>query len=1232
MSNSWVSLHTHSQFSILDSTASPKALAKRAKAMGAPAVALTDFGNLYGAVDFFKACKAEEIKPIIGCELMLAPGSCIEKKKTPGVPVGTPVVLLAKDEIGYHNLCQLSSAAHIDGFYYFPRIDKELLAKHSEGLICLSGPLSSKLSRLVIEGNEEGVKEEIEWFCRAFGEDFYLEVQNHKMSHDDGLSKESWLHAQYQDFVDGQQKVITAYKELSKTYGVPLVATNDVHYLDREDWKAHEVLMNVQSGEPCAIIERDSFGNPKAKVPNPKRQVTSSHEHDFKTFEEMQERFTDVPGALEETLKIAEKCTFSFDFSKRHYPVFVPPELEGSPYSSEERARAAEEYLCSICHEAIPKKYTPEALAAIGEDEPMQVVQKRLAYELDIITSKGMCDYLLIVRDFIAWAKDQGIPVGPGRGSGAGSIILYLMGVTDIEPLRFSLFFERFINPERLSYPDIDVDICMERRHEVIEYTLRKYGRSNVAQIITFGTMKAKMVVRDVGRVLSVPLTKVNKIAKLIPDDLNITLDKALEVDQELRELCESDEEAKEIIEYGKKLEGSIRNTGIHAAGLIISGDPLTEHIPICTAKDSDIYATQYSMKPAEAVGMLKIDFLGLKTLTSIQKAVDTIEKSQGDTIDWVNLPLDDQKTFELLTQGKTKGIFQLESSGMQDLARQLHIDKFEEIIAVGALYRPGPMEMIPSFIARKHGKEAIENDHPLMKDILAETYGIMVYQEQVMQIAQKLAGYSLGEGDVLRRAMGKKDHQEMASQREKFRKGAVDNGISADLATLIFDKVEKFASYGFNKSHATAYGYLSYVTAFLKANYPKEWHAALMTCDIDDLTKVTKHIGEAAEFGIPILPPDVNDSSIEFFPTEKGIRFALAGIKGVGRGVVEAILAEREKGGIFETLLDFLKRIDTSKVGKKVVENLVVAGCFDWTGWSRKCLLENLEPMFECAMREQKEKAKGVMDLFELMGEAQTGFEAPKDIESELPKQEILKKEKELLGFYLSGHPMDEYREVLDDLAVTPLETLVDMPGTSVIKAAFIIESVATKISKAQKKFAIMTISDGVERFELPIWANMYEQKSHILLDNALMLAVLNVQNERGDVTLKCQWVDELIGLDEARLGEAEAAYKQAKRMAKKAPKEKEVKKEMEPAKQTLKILLDADKARLSHIVHLKTLFHTHPGNVPVEVHFYAGEKDLGKINIDPTWGVSLNSQLQSGINQLSSLVRCGVTENVVK
>ncbi len=609
--------------------------------------------------------------------------------------------------------------------------------------------------------------------------------------------------------------------------------------------------------------------------------------------------FSDLPEAIENTLVIAEKCNVSLDFKTKHYPVYIPPELEGKSFHHDEQQKAVERYLWSLCEEGIPNRYTPERLAKIQElfpsQDPMKIVRDRLEYEMNVIVPKEMCDYLLIVWDFINWLSEAESQWGQVV-VWAGSIVLYLIGITDIEPIRFHLFFERFINPERISYPDIDVDICMDRRGDVINYTLQKYGKENIAQIITFGTMKAKMTIKDVGRALSIPLSKVNEIAKLVPDDLNITLEKALEKDPDLSRMYENDQDAKTIIKIGLKLEGSIRSTGIHAAGIIISGQPLIELIPICVAKDSDMPVTQYSMKPVELVGMLKVDFLGLKTLTAIQTCVNSIYENTGKKIDWVNLPFDDSNTFDLLNQGKTSGVFQLESAGMQELARNLHLDKFEEIIAVGALYRPGPMDMIPSFINRKHKREPIEYDHPWMVDILSETYGIMVYQEQVMQIASKLARYSLGEGDVLRRAMGKKDAAQMAKEREKFRTGALENGIDEATSMRIFDKMEKFASYGFNKSHAAAYGYLSYVTAFMKANYPGEWMAALMTCDSDDITKLGKFIREAQSMGIAILSPDINEAQGNFIATPQGIRFAMNGIKGVGEGVVEAIVAERKR------------------------------------------------------------------------------------------------------------------------------------------------------------------------------------------------------------------------------------------------------------------------------------------------------------------------------------------------
>ncbi len=650
-----------------------------------------------------------------------------------------------------------------------------------------------------------------------------------------------------------------------------------------------------------------------------------------------------------------------------------------------------------------------------------------------------------------------------------------------------------------------------------------------------------------------------------------------------------------------KKLEGSVRNTGIHAAGMIISGDPLLEHVPVCVSKDSEMVVTQYSMKPVESVGMLKIDFLGLKTLTTIQHAADAIKAKQGTQIDWVNLPLEDEKTFELLNQGKTMGVFQLESGGMQDLAKQLHIDKFEEIIAVGALYRPGPMEMIPSFINRKHRRETIEIDHPLMEHVLAETYGIMVYQEQVMQIASLLAGYTLGEGDVLRRAMGKKDKEEMARQRAKFRGGAMSNGIDEQTAMLIFDKVEKFASYGFNKSHAAAYGYLSYATAYVKANYPGEWMAALMTSDRDDLSKITKTIRECQSLGIPILAPDINESNKEFVATDKGIRFAMAGIKGVGEGVVECILEERRLKGPFTSLYHFVKRVDTRKVGKKAIELLIESGCFDFTGWPRQALCSSVEPMVVSVSKEQDEAAKGIRDLFSLIKKDKEDdrFTKPPQIAEALPRQIQLKREYELLGVYLNGHPLDEYRSVRESLGCIPLSDIETMPNGSLCCAAFIIEGITVRISsKNQRKFAILTIGDGTESCELPIWSDLYEQQSALMQGNQLLCAVLHKDVQEGKLRLQCRWLGDLGRQSEEIAAECRAAYDLAKGHLKskmrgngqmeKKNSEKIVDKETgKQMRSRLRLTLDADLMRLSHILAIKEVFRSYPGNVAIEIEF---------------------------------------------
>jgi DNA polymerase III subunit alpha len=1240
----WVPLHVHSQYSILDAAAPIPDIVLKAAEFGMPACALTDHGNLFGAIEFYKACKEAGVKPLLGCEVYVAPHSRFDKKKEASGRYSYHLTLLAKDNEGYRNLCALSSLGYLEGFYYNPRIDSELLKKYNKGLICLSGCLSSSLAQEVIHGSRSKVLEIAKWHHDIFGEDYYLELMRHPMREEDiqrdGMRQESWVYQQYLDYIKKQEQVNAALIEVSKELNIRMVATNDSHYIKREDWRAHEILLNVQSGEPCEIWEKDSQGNLKSRKPNPKRMTYSSHECYFKSPQEMKLLFADLPEAIQNTLEVAEKCHVEIDFKAKHYPVYAPPGWENKSFSREEREKGVEAYLWQLCEEGIPTRYTPERLAKVKElypeQEPLQVIRDRLAYEMNVIVPKGMADYLLIVWDFINWAKRNGIPMGPGRGSGAGSIVLYLIGVTDIEPLRFHLFFERFINPERISYPDIDVDICMERRGDVIRYTLQKYGKENIAQIITFGTMKARMAIKDVGRVLSVPLSKVNEIAKLVPEDLNITLEKALEKDADLRNMYERDEDARRIIDIGKKLEGSIRNTGIHAAGIIISGQPLMDLIPICNAKDTDMPVTQYSMKPVEMVGMLKVDFLGLKTLTAIQICVNAIKASEGKEIDWINLPLDDKPVFDLLNQGKTLGVFQLESGGMQDLARNLHLDKFEEIIAVGALYRPGPMDMIPSFINRKHGREPIEYDHPWMKDILAETYGIMVYQEQVMQIASKLARYSLGEGDVLRRAMGKKDMDQMAKQREKFRQGALLNGIDEETSMRIFDKMEKFAAYGFNKSHAAAYGYLSYVTGFLKANYPKEWMAALMTCDRDDLSKISKFIREAHSMGIAILPPDINEAQAVFVATPQGIRFAMNGIKGVGAGVVEAILNERRKKGHFQSFYQFFKRIDLKKVGKKTIECLVDAGCFDFTGWARDALHESVEPMYETAVREQDDHSKGVLSLFAKISDGHEGrFSKPPAVRKKLSKLDILLKEKELLGLFLTGHPLDGCKKMLETLSCVSLSQVETMDHDAVFRAAFIVEAVQIRTSsKSQKKFAILMVNDGVESYELPIWPELYEEKGMLLNENQLLYGVLQVDKKDEVPKLNCKWLDDLTRTDQAMIDECDRAYDRAKMMsARFAQNKKEsnktdkkpqkiMQKEQPPQNksvQTVSLKFNAKEGRLSQVLQLKKLFEEHRGTTPVSINFHEDGHTMATLQIESRWGVVFSQKLQECLKNIS-------------
>lgn len=1208
-------LCTHTQYSVLGSTISIEDLIARAKEFNLSHVGISDTGNLFGAVDFFKAATSAGLHPILGMETFLAPGPCTEKKRVPGEPAATSFRLIAKDAAGYRNLSKLSSIGYLEGFYYTPRIDRELLSAHSEGLICLIGGENSPLGFPLLAGDESRSSETLDFFQKTFDDDLYFLLERHPLLPEDKKQSEPWLVRRFEEHVERQKRLESKLRSLATKRSIPLVAGNTAKYLHGADWNDHEILINVQSKEPCVIQEKDSLGNVLATVPNPKRTTLPTHQLYFKSPDEIKELFADLPEAIENTGRIAGSCTFAFDFDQRHYPLYTPPDAD----SSLPQPQAARAFIENLCEEGIGKRYTPAAREHLAKKFPDKdldgLIRDRLNYELEIVTSRGLVDYLLIVYDFIHWAKTQGIPVGPGRGSGAGSIILYLIGITDIDPLALNLFFERFINPERPSFPDIDVDICMERRGEVIEYTQNKYGKNNVAQIITFGKMKAKMAIKDVGRVLNVPLPKVNEIAALVPDDLNITLEKALAVEPELKNLCETDPQVRKLMEVAQKLEGAIRNTGIHAAGVIICKDPIMEHVPVCISKDAQMAVTQYAMKPVESVGMLKIDFLGLKTLTSIQKAVD----ATGKDLDWVNLPLDDAPTFELLNQGKTQGIFQLESGGMRDLAMQLHVDRFEEIIALVALYRPGPMEMIPSFIARKHRKEKIEQDHPLMTDVLAETYGIMVYQEQVMQIASLLAGYSLGEGDVLRRAMGKKDQKEMRSQRKKFCSGAAKHDISEELAGAIFDKIERFASYGFNKSHAAAYGYLSYVTAYLKANFPGEWMASLMTCDRDDTAKVAKFISECDKLGLSILPPDINEAGSEFRSTPSGIRFAMTAIRGVGAGVVALITEERSRNGPFQSLYDFLKRLGPKRVGKKNVELLIDAGAFDSLGHTRDAHREVLDSLCDAVLRREKDSEVGIISLFSTQEQSESeNLHTPPPAKTTTPQSQLLQREKELLGFFLTGHPLDHYADLLKTLQNDSFESILESQKGA-FASACMIEAVKTKISNRNgAKFAIITLSQESGRIEVPIWPEMYDEYQHLLLEGNFVYTILLV-----DGRISCRFIRALSD----DLNEAPAALKEAEKLLNRKPRKKAMP-EKPKASQVLHLHLDLDTVQLSRILQLKALFRDAHGSEEISLHFQRDAQTVTTLHISDPWGVEINEFLTNAVEKIRGITKTYVTQ----
>lgn len=963
----FVHLHVHTQYSLLDGAARIDELVARAKALGQDALAVTDHGVMYGVIDFYKACRKAGVKPILGMEAYVAPRSMRDREGAQDREYAH-LILLAKDETGYRNLMLLSSEAFIHGFYYKPRIDYDLLEAHAEGLVCLSACLAGDIPQALLHGRYDDARRLGERLHRMFGDDFYIELQNH------GLPE--------------QQRILPGLRRLAAELGVKTVATNDVHYVAREDAEAQDVLLCIQT---------------QRFVDEPNRMRMEAEEFFLKSGDEMAAALPDDAGALATTREIADKCNVEIAFGVRRLPQYTAPDGQDN-----------ETYLRRLCAEGMAQKL-------VGGDD---AAQERLDYELGVITRMGFVDYYLIVWDFIHFAKTHGIVVGPGRGSGAGSLVAYCMGITDVNPLKYGLLFERFLNPERVSMPDFDVDFCYERRQEVIDYVSQKYGEGHVAQIITFGTMAARAVLRDVGRVLRVPYADVDRLAKLVPAVLNMTLSQALQLSPELRALHENDETMRKVIDLSLKLEGLPRHSSTHAAGVVISGVPLTDVVPL--QLNDVVVTTQFPMGTLEELGLLKMDFLGLRTLTVIRDALRYIEQGGKPAPDLNAQVFDDPAVYEMISRGDTDGVFQLESAGMRQFLGQLKPDCFEDLIAGISLYRPGPMEQIPRYVRGKHDPSSVSYAHPLLEPILRTTYGCMVYQEQVMEIVRTLAGYSYGRSDLVRRAMSKKKHDVMAREREYFVhgtdgvEGAVRRGVPEDVANRIFDEMMDFASYAFNKSHAAAYAVLAYRTAYLKHYYPVEFMTALINSFMGTSDKVAEYVYSAQRQGIRTLPPDVNRSQARFSVEGGAIRFGLAAVRGVGSAVMEDMVACRERDGDFRSFFDFCER--TNGLNKRMLESLICAGCFDSMGAKRAQLLAVYEQALDGAAATRRVREAGQLSLFDLGGGQDMKQSAAMRLPDvpELQSALLLAREREATGMYLSGHPLDNYRAALDTLSLS--------------------------------------------------------------------------------------------------------------------------------------------------------------------------------------------------------------------
>lgn len=1036
-------LHLHTEYSLLDGACRIEPLVLRAKELGMTSLAITDHGNMYGAVDFYKTCKKHGIKPIIGCEVYVAPRTRFDREKVLDKDYNH-LILLCENEKGYKNLIKLVSLSYTEGYYYKPRVDHDILEKYHEGLICLSACLAGEIPQAILERDYERAKNTALWYRDVFGEEnYFLELQDHGIK---------------------EQKIVAeGIKRLNSETGIPLVVTNDVHYIEKEDSKIQQVLICIATNH---VIGEDTG------------LEFHSQEFYLKSEEEMKQLFPELPEAVENTAKIAERCNFDFEFGKTKLPYFEINE-DISHF----------EYFRRLCYEGLEKRYT----------DPPQEYKDRLEYELETVNKMGYTDYYLIVADFVSFAKAQGIPVGPGRGSGAGSLAAYCMGITDLDPMKYNLLFERFLNPERVSMPDFDIDFCYERRQEVIDYVTRKYGADHVAQIVTFGTLQTRAAIRDVGRAMGMPYSAVDAVAKLVPNEYKITIDDAVK-SSKLRELMDQDARVAELIDTARKVEGMPRNTSTHAAGVVITHDPVSSYVPLAT--NDGLVVTQYIMTELEELGLLKMDFLGLRTLT----VIDVASKNAG--IDINKIPIDDPEVYKLFSRGQTEGIFQFESSGMKQMLMNLKPTKLEHLIAANSLYRPGPAKQIDTFVENSHHPEKVHYSVPQLKPILDDTFGCIVYQEQVMQILRSLAGYSYGRADVVRRAMSKKKKDVMEAERKNFIDGCAKNNIDSDTANSIFDQITEFAKYAFNKSHAACYALVAYRTAYLKLYYPAQFIAALLTSVLDSSNKVARYIAEGKRLGLRLAVPDVNTSMKGFSANGKFINYGLLGIKNLGTDFIDDIINER-KNGRFKDFFDFCRRLQTSHYNRRAVESLIRSGALDSLGANRRQMLQAL-PVVSANLEEQRRKTMyGQVGFFELgSGGDSFGVEFELPQVDEFPKTELLKMEKEMTGLYLSGHPLDKYESAINALGYAKTAELLEAEksdfskykdGDAVILCG-IITHITIKQTRNGQNMAFVTLEDLLGSLEIIVFPKILESASEMLFVSGVITVkgTLSVEEEK--------------------------------------------------------------------------------------------------------------------------------------